>query len=765
MSPRVVMPGTVLGVFLAVPTGPAAGARLVEVRPVDDEHLMIRWLDGEVRYQDDGQGPTAFLAHEHRGQDEVIRYDPPLDTGLATDPGRYALAPLAVGEAVRPVAAFRKSKVNGSPFAWPEPEYTLEHTVYLRLPVKLQSGTTYRLTIDPAVNTDTTAAEFTFDLFSSVSEAIHVNRLGYLASQTAIKSADLYCWMGDGAGRDYSSYEGHAVWLVDVATGARHRVGEVAFWKAAGPDFGTWNATASPVWTCDFTDFTTPGRYRLAIEGIGCSPDFELRDSIYREPYRTSLRGFYYMRIGEPFDGNDPPPRQPPLIPGANPPGFRVVITEMSPWHPEWRNLPGDAWDVKDWSAFVEPGEPTNPRAIGGHADACDWDRHLGHIAIVWDLLLPYVLTGGRLGDDDLGIRESGNGIPDLLDEARNEVDFWLNLRDPRGGYASGTNNPPGDHSVLYQAAARPYMAWASAANAAMLAHCLHLAGHEGLADEYRVAAEAAWAHAAGEDLDFRYSIGNGAVRGRDLKQLAAAYLYCLTGQEEYETAFVTESRLDSPTAEVDLKDQSNQLWATAGYLMCAKYGWQPIRWPERLATMTQAVVHEALRKNVAHTDEWPTRRSADPAYGWFQTTTEVQRLCLAHAVSDDAATRQLCLRAMLLEADYGLGRNPLNMVLMTGLGDRHPERIYTTGRNDGVPGVHPGHTPYMNAEPWGRGFMADPRWYSSKGYPEWARWPHGEALWNTPYCYSNNEFTPQQTMRGKMVLLAYLHAVGTGAR
>ena len=87
--------------------------------------------------------------------------------------------------------------------------------------------------------------------------------------------------------------------------------------------------------------------------------------------------------------------------------------------------------------------------------------------------------------------------------------------------------------------------------------------------------------------------------------------------------------------------------------------------------------------------------------------------------------------------------------------------RCSPPGRNDGVPGVHPGHTPYMNAQAWGGGYMADPQYYASKGYPAWKEWPHGEALWNAPYCYANNEFTPQQSMRGKMCLLAYLYSLG----
>jgi len=66
-----------------------------------------------------------------------------------------------------------------------------------------------------------------------------------------------------------------------------------------------------------------------------------------------------------------------------------------------------------------------------------------------------------------------------------------------------------------------------------------------------------------------------------------------------------------------------------------------------------------------------------------------------------------------------------------------------------------------MNADAWGGGYMADPQYYAAKGYPAWRDWPHGEALWPAPYCYSNNEFTPQQSMRGKMCLLAYLYSLG----
>ena len=45
----------------------------------------------------------------------------------------------------------------------------------------------------------------------------------------------------------------------------------------------------------------------------------------------------------------------------------------------------------------------------------------------------------------------------------------------------------------MYQAAATPYMAWASAANAAMLADCFRIAGKTDLMNQYRDAAIEAW--------------------------------------------------------------------------------------------------------------------------------------------------------------------------------------------------------------------------------------------------------------------------------
>jgi endoglucanase len=751
-----------LSVGFGVLSAFSTATRLSEVRTLDDGVIMLRFEDGFVHHDEGKPGSTMYQGHESIATDRLEIFGKPLDIEAAVKTANYRIQSTndpAFKNALSPVKCFRKTKVSGTAWKWPEPDLTYEHTIFIQLPAALKQGKSYRLSINPSTNSDLAQATITFDIFKSPTEALHVNLIGANPDFTAMKSADLYAWMGDGGARDYSSAVGQKVMLYNVNSGKTETVGSVKFWKPKGTDYGTWNLTQSDVWNCDFSSFKGTGKFRLAVEGIGCSPDFEIKRDVYYEPFKTSVRGFYYMRIGEPLT-KDLTPRQPRMIPGKE--GFQVYMTTMSPWHPDWKTLPGDPWDVKDWSKYVEPGKPTNPNAYGGHSDALDWDRHLGHISIIWDLLLPYVMSNGKGGEDNLGIRESGNGIPDVIDEAQNEVDFWLRLRDTRGGYATGLNNPDVTHKVMYQGAAKPYMAWASAANAAMLADAFRIAKRPELCKKYVAAAEEAWRIANGLNLDENYDIGNGRTRGRDHKLLAAACLYNVTGDKKYEAEIVAETVIKTGSSNTEEVGKYNQMWGTAAYLMCDKYKWQPISNPELIANMKASIIQEALAKNVVPSETRPSRRSADEAFGWFQSIQEVQKACVAHAVASDPLVKERLLRALILEADWGLGRNPMNMVQMTGLGSRHPDYIYASGRNDGIPECHPGQTPYMNSEPWGTDFMANPRYYASRGYPEWKQWPHGEALWRAPYCYSNNEFTPQQAMRGKMCLLAYLHTLGS---
>jgi endoglucanase len=752
--------------FWGCSIGHVQAAKIVNVGILDRDYVIVHLLDGEVVHQD-----------ETNKVEQVLRHTPELDTTAALQTVNWTITSsedASYGTAGRhPQNCSRKKKLNGhAERGWSGNdylyEYTYEHWIYLHLPSPLQQGATYQLVIDPSVKSDAPGASFTFDQFTSVSEAIHVNLVGY-SPDAPHKAADLYYWMGGGGPRDYSSFEGNTVYLYRVDTGEAVPVGTVQFWKPSGSDVFNYNLTGSDVWAVDFSGAAPPaGTYRLVVEGVGCSRDFRMGSDMYRDPFAVAVLGYFYMRIGESNPtGISPPPRTPLYIPGQNPANTTVYLTTMHPFHPDWATFTGgDKWDAPNaWRPYVKNNLPNiNPDAWGGHSDAADWDRHLGHVVNIYDMLLPYLLTGGTLAADDTGITESGNDIPDIIDEARNEVDFWLRLRDG-AGYSHGLTNPNSSNE-LFQAGPTALAAWANAANAAMLADAFRVAGLGLLMNEYRAAAIQAYEHASGladPMLDQGLDLDDGVLRGRDLKMMAAAFLYNVTGSAAYEVVINDESVCSGGPATLNNSDR-NQLYATAAYLITP----QTVSYPLLQETMRAQVISEARSQEADWMNARPSRRATYNPPAYWRTAHFVTRSIIAHAVTASQADKDYFRKALNLEADWGLGRNPLNMIEMTTAttvldSKRSVSEAYTSGRDDGVPGVHPGHTPYMNLDDWAPGMvMGTPSKLMQNSYPAnvATTWPRGETYYPSRWVWAHNEFTPRQTMRGKLALYGYLRAL-----
>ena len=744
----------------------AEATRFKGVQVIDKETLVVRFQDGNIRYRDDGTGPSAYLGHTFvEGDDTLLTFFPRLDPVKAgwvvasSDDRSFGTVEASVS---------RKSK----PMYWDNRlKSELEHWIFLRLPKPMKQGHTYTVRIPAGSGSDTAEASVRFDIWNSFSEAVHVNIIGYPTTQKQM-AADLYLWLGDGGARDYKAFEGKKVWLYEVTTGAKTQAGRVSYWKPQTDsefEAGKKDLTGSDVWNIDFT-CSRPGRYRLVVEDVGCSMDFDVRDDVYFQPYRYSVRGYYYMRLQEPRDPAHvwPVPRQPQFTPGVDPKGFTVYKTDLHPWHPDWRKLRGDVWDephfkAKEASAFWAhrlPGNPVNPDVRGGHSDAMDWDRHLAHVSNIYDMLFPYILTGGRLSEDDLGIRESGNGIPDLVDEARNEVDFFLSIRDGEA-YSQGVTNPDKDWTVMFQAGCTTMAAWANAANCAMLAEAFRIGGFKDLQAFYTDEAVKAFRFASRQEvsqLDDYQGIGDGSMRGRDFKQMAAAFLYNLTGDTQWEDILAGESVVDGPDSQIINTGRGGwwQVWGTAAYLHCP----HERHYPDLYKDMIVSVFTQTLDKNVKPRFLRPSRRSADDPR--WQVSENLHLPMLAHSITRRDEVRKELEQAMYDEAGWGLGRNPANIVEMTGLGERHITDVYSPGRNDGDPGTHPGQTPFNGTETWSPGNGGDARIILGKCYPSWydGGWPRQESFFNQRYFWVNSEFTPRETMRGKMALLGYLYGI-----
>ena len=773
-------------IMLAMPANCLA-TKFLGVKVIDKDYLMLHFRDGEVHYRDNGTGPSAYLGHSFaEGDDTLLVFGEKLKTAEAQKANLWLVSSpddKAFMKA-QPLAVWRKSKpMNTDNTLTSE----LDHWLFLQMPKSMKQGCTYKVAIPAGIGSDKTEATIRFDVWNNQSEALHINIIGYSPLET-IHAADLYQWLGDGGQRDYKQLEGKGVWLYNVNTKKKQKVGTVKFWQpasAAKKEAGGKSLIGTDVWNIDFSA-NKPGCYRLVVEDVGCSMDFEVKNDIYYEPYRYSVRGYYYMRLGEPIDTAKvfPAPRQPQFIPETDPKGFTVYKTDFHPWSPGWRELRTDVWDEPHFKQLKQsifwqhrlPGNPVNTEVKGGHSDAFDWDRHLAHVSNIYDMLLPYILSGGRLNEDQLGIRESGNGIPDLIDEARNEVDFFLSIRDGEA-YSQGVTNPCADWSVMFQAGCTTMAAWANAANCAILGEAFRLNGNDTLRQYYTAEAIKAFSFASKQDnqqLDDLQDVGSMQMRGRDFRQMAAAFLYNLTGDEQWEKIFADESMIKSPNSQVFSKgkhgffgvgvmhEESKQLvpfcqyWAAAVYLTCP----QPRHYGELYQNLKASIKAQAEAYNYGHMAQRPSRRSANDDR--WQTSQNLQLVMLAHYIANKAERKQL-EHAMFTEASWALGRNPGNIVEMTGLGERHITDVYSTGRNDGAPGTHPGQTPFNGTETWSPGHNGgDARVILAYCYPDWNNggWPRQESYFNQRYFWVNGEFTPRETMRGKMALLAYLYAI-----
>ena len=773
-------------IMLAMPANCLA-TKFLGVKVIDKDYLMLHFRDGEVHYRDNGTGPSAYLGHSFaEGDDTLLVFGERLKAAQAQNAALWKISSSddKTFATAQPLAVWRKSKpMNTDNTLTSE----LDHWLFLQMPKAMKQGCTYKVAIPAGIGSDKTEASIRFDVWNNQSEAVHINIIGYSPLET-IHAADLYQWLGDGGQRNYKQLEGKGVWLYNVKTKKKQKVGTVKFWQpasAAAKEAGGKSLIGTDVWNIDFSA-NKPGCYRLVVEDVGCSMDFEVKNDIYYEPYRYSVRGYYYMRLGEPINTDKvfPAPRQPQFIPETDPKGFTVYKTDFHPWSPGWAKLHTDVWDEPHFKQLKQsifwqhrlPGNPVNTEVKGGHSDAFDWDRHLAHVSNIYDMLLPYILSGGRLNEDQLGIRESGNGIPDLIDEARNEVDFFLSIRDGEA-YSQGVTNPCADWSVMFQAGCTTMAAWANAANCAIIAEAFRLNGNDSLSQYYTAEAIKAFRFASKQDhqqLDDLQDVGSMQMRGRDFRQMAAAFLYNLTGEEEWEKIFAEESMIKSPHSLVFSKGKHGffgvgvmheenkklvpfcQYWAAAAYLTCP----QPRHYGELYQNLKASIKAQAEAYNYGHMAQRPSRRSANDDR--WQTSQNLQLVMLAHYIANKAERKQL-EHAMYTEASWALGRNPGNIIEMTGLGQRHITDVYTTGRNDGAPGTHPGQTPFNGTETWSPGHNGgDARVILAYCYPEWNNggWPRQESYFNQRYFWVNGEFTPRETMRGKMALLAYLYAI-----
>jgi endoglucanase len=169
-------------------------------------------------------------------------------------------------------------------------------------------------------------------------------------------------------------------------------------------------ASGDDVYQGDFSSLMAPGAYYIDVPGVGTSPAFAIGEGTLAALYRQALKGLYYQRCGTSI------------------PSEYGGFWTHGPCHDH-----GDGIASYDW--VTTGGVPGGYRnTIGGWHDAGDYGKYSTNNAYTVGILLQaYEQFGSRFGYDDCGIPESGNGVPDLLDEARWSLEWMLKMQDGDG--------------------------------------------------------------------------------------------------------------------------------------------------------------------------------------------------------------------------------------------------------------------------------------------------------------------------------------------
>ncbi len=762
-------------VAVFAPAG-AFASEILEVAPLTDRIVLVHFKDGSVVHHKRG---------EPRSAESVAGV--PLDAEAASRPGSYGIqsgGDAAYAKPLAPTSVGRKSK--GTDFAWiidrwmgdhaenDRIDHVKEHWVYLSLPSPMARGKRYAVTTGALATNGRTWA-FVFDERKGRSEAVHVNTLGYAPGAPA-KFAYLYQWAGDKGGLDLKGYAGKRFWIVDQASGRDVFEGRVAFRKGAKnaetqrvEDTPDGNFLGADVYECDFSAFATPGRYRVAVEGVGGSWPFRIDADVYREAFVTMARGLYHNRSGialtRPYtEFVRPAPHNPALTPG-----FRGKLVYSS-----LRSL--DYGSESGTKALIEPTIRGPIESCGWYQDAGDWDSYETHLRVAQELLLAYELNPRAFSDGELSIPESGNGVPDILDEAAWLPRFCQRLRAElvAKGYGSGgiglrvsgdafgSDTKAGDvgqgswedvNRLWVVSGEDPVATYRYAGAAAGLAHALALAGTKDPkgVDWAREAREAyAWAasHTLAGDEAAREA--NGLRRNR---LYAAASLFRLTGEKGYEARV----REDAAGIGAGTALWFEDLYGPAAYAMAGGKA-DAGRDPQLLARLREAIVGTADAAH-ASAERRALRWGGDWGFPMLigqQTTPLVMEMAVGRSLvaGSDPARARAYTADLYTTCDYFLGTNATNGTWITGLGPRHPNfpfhmDAWYNGRTDasGRWTPHPGIIPYS---PWrkenaqGKGPW-DHDWGNKTTYPAVDAWPGNERYFDNRCSPMGGEFTIHQ--------------------
>ena len=220
---------------------------------------------------------------------------------------------------------------------------------------------------------------------------VHVNQLGY-----------------------YPNFEKLAM-VVDGSLGDPFKIrsedlSEVVF-EGTLSESEYWDKSEENLAIADFSDFTESGTFVLDVGTLGRSYPFEINTNYLDAASKASLKAYYYNRAS-----------------------FELEQQYAGQWSRPAGHPDTDV-EIHASTATTERPAGSTISSPGGWYDAGDFGKYIVNGGVsVHTLLAAYELFPAYYDELEWNIPESGNNMPDILDEVLYELDWMLTMQDPNDG-------------------------------------------------------------------------------------------------------------------------------------------------------------------------------------------------------------------------------------------------------------------------------------------------------------------------------------------
>lgn len=400
--------------------------------------------------------------------------------------------------------------------------------------------------------------------------------------------------------------------LLDAETGREVYTGEVES-KGFDPSVNAYISYA------DFTDYNTAGTYYIQAASIGCSYAFEIMEEPYQNLLNKVFKQYYFNRCG--------------LTLSAELAGEAA----HNACHSREAQMKDEAMIKRDVSG-------------GWHVDEIGSRDVVRGCQAVNMLLLTYELYPDDMGDD-MGIPESGNGIPDVLDEVKYEVDWLLKMQDAKSGAVYASVSSVDNKNVGYILYIDGITMEATIHYAATMAKFSYL--YQSYDREFATLCLQA------SDRAYRYAENYLADISEQQYFFAAAELYRATGGYQYHS--VVKSYLtQNPDSDLD---NDYVFWGCVTYLSTKQKVDMNL-----CETVTQNLMRKGEEISYASKDSKLLVNTNEKQGGNAGFLRDMARL----AVVDHIITNHEYATVLENHAHYMLGRNLQSISYLDGVGGRN---------------------------------------------------------------------------------------------